>query len=273
LIEVEKRREDLGDGSRRLLDAAVDGCVGPMAQLFDVPAEYEPAVLAALGTNIDALVMTNMSTLTAAVQFVEEQAVARVALAHADLSEMPPRSKLPKGIETLGFLMDLLAPRANREVMAHLMADPVLVADFEVAVALVTQGWSGRVVTMSGQRLDGDIIAYAGSAGDETGPLGRRREIKELGESLEKLNGEHADLAASLDALRTAQIDARQGLDNARTASRNAAIKRAEEQREYEQLDRQRALLAQSVERFEQDRTEIETQLGQNEELEKDAKT
>jgi chromosome segregation protein len=273
LVEVERRRADLSDGSRRLLDADLGGRLGAISELVDVPVQYESAALAALGIHLDAVVMANSEAVTNALDLVSQDGMERVLVANADVKIAPTRHALPEGAAILGFLVDRIAPERHHVLLTYLLSDAVLVENAVEGERLVEQGWRGTVVTLTGERFEGQAVTFSGAVGDGAGPIGRRREIKELSARLDTLEQQHADLATSLDSLRHAQSTARQSLDTARVEARQAAIYRAEQQKEFEQLDRQRVLLEQATNRFQQDIGEIERDLLTNRSLEEDAKT
>ncbi len=272
LIELERRRDDLSDGCKSILDAQLEGCLGPISGLWDVPQEYEAALQSALSINMDAVVMDSMASKRAAIVYASEAETSKVLLAQMNTASVNRTTQLPAGNTAIGYLVDLINPSKGRDLLAHCISDALLVESIDDALEVLEKGFSGSVVTRAGDRFLADAIACVGRAGDDLGPLQRKREIRQLATEIDELKAAHEALKSALDEARQAVDAARHTLDEARTQARTTAIVRAEQQKEFEQLERQRVLLAQSTERFDLEMAEIERQLETNQSLEQDAK-
>ena len=272
LVELEQRRDDLSDGCKAVLDADLDGCRGTIAGLWDVPEEYEAALQAALSVNIDAVVMNSFAASQAAFSFVADAATPKVLVAQMDAVAFERTTVLPADANHVGYLVDLINPPHGRELLAHCISDALLVETIEDACHLIEKGFAGSIVTRDGERFVANAIACIGRTGDTAGPIQRRREIKQLGNEISELQTSHDHLKTELDEARERVEGARVDLDEARIAARETAIIRAEQQKEFEQLERQRVLLSQATERFRLEMSELERQLETNQSLEMDAK-
>ncbi|MEE2755955.1 MAG: chromosome segregation protein SMC [Myxococcota bacterium] len=272
LLELERRRDDLSEGCKSVLDAGLEECLGPISGLWDVPQEYEAATQSALSINMDAVVMGSQTAKRAAISFASEMKTPKVLLAQLETNAFSRTTQIPKGASVVGYLVDLINPEKGRDLLAYCISDALLVESVEDALDVLEKGFSGSVVTLGGDRFLADAIACVGRSGDDVGPIQRRREIKQLAGEIEALKTAYDALKTALDEARQTVETSRRALDDARAQARTTAIVRAEQQKEFEQLERQRILLAQASERFELDMAEIERQLETNQLLEQDAK-
>ncbi len=192
--------------------------IAPLADLIEVDAEHAPGVEAALGANLQALVVDSLAELLDSPAL--EELPGRVAF-------LPSRSLLgsPRGVDALppaalGLdpnvaipLLDLVRPDARaQEVVRRLLGRTFLVRDLDAALMLA----AGPLSTLSNVRFvtrDGGVLEPAGrvvagpssSAAVEGGGLLQRRT------ELATIERELADLDESLEALRARlrSVDAR----------------------------------------------------------------
>jgi len=199
---LEKRDEAGEDNPFRLV-------IAPLADLIDVDAEHAPAVEAALGANLQALVVDSLAELLDSPAI--DDLPGRVAF-------LPSRSLLgpARGVDALppaalGLdpnvaipLLDLVRPDARaREVVRRLLGRTFLVRDLDAAFMLAAGPLSTlsnvRFVTQDGAVLEpaGRVVAGPSSTGSSEGGglLQRRTELSAIEREL-------ADLDQSLDALR-----------------------------------------------------------------------
>ena len=127
-------------------------------------------------------------------------------------------------------------------------------------------------MTTAGDWTRGDAVTYIAGQGEETGPLQRRREIKELGASLEGLTADHTALNDLIDAARTNLTSSMDALKQARTVARDVAVDVGSLTKENEQLARQRSLLSQALQRFDAEMSEVDQQITAHQQRELDAK-
>ncbi len=146
-----------GDPSAREHVASLDGIIGSLAGLLDVPSEVALAVDAALGAWGEALVAVDPDSLTEAVASLKASGFGGVPLlvsGHAP-DELPAREVAAAwGVDAL---IDVLGPGSNRTVAARLVGDVVVVEGWSAAWKLVSRHPRIRAVTP-----EGDLITAFG---------------------------------------------------------------------------------------------------------------
>jgi chromosome segregation protein len=132
------------------------GVMGALAPKLDAPPEIAPAIDAALGVWRDALVAADAESLQGAVDSVKRNGTGGVSLVvtsgrnHIDASDAAARF----GVDVL---VDLLGPRADKDLARSLMGDVVLVQGWKTGWQVVTDVPSVRAVTP-----EGDLITNTG---------------------------------------------------------------------------------------------------------------
>ncbi|MCK6569792.1 chromosome segregation protein SMC [Myxococcota bacterium] len=226
LEELEARREGVGEGPRAVLARGAEaGVLGLVTENLSPPAELEKAVAAALDTRLQAVVVTDLDRAAAAAGLLRAQGRGRGAFVAADAraQPVPPPPEAP-GVR--GRLIDLLDARG---LAAVLLDDALLVDDLPTALDLARAGrWAGCMVTPEGDRVDGAAWVTGGHGGADAAPLSRRREIRELSASAERLEAESTQARDAAAAHRLAAAEARTRRETAARALQDGEIRRAE---------------------------------------------
>lgn len=259
LEQLERNLDGYGRGVRTLLaDAEQRSRMrGVLADILEVPAEYEVAVEAALGERLQALLAGSVADARLALDFLG-QGEGRCTFLLPEFSvAMAPA--FAKGQP----LSSLVAARAGgdgqiRALLGglYLVEDlsPFLQAGLPAGVTLVTP--------------DGDLLTHRGEltgGGKRTldqGLLHKRREMKELTAQVRRLDKEVADLQSRREQLRREALAAEEGLRSAEGTLHQQEIRLLDHQKDQ-------AGLAQEVQRL-QERLEVlsfeEDQLHEEEE-------
>ncbi len=242
LREVVERREDLGAGTRHLLEAdglrARIGVRALVREVLEPEREVEIAVEAVLSERAEGLVVERAEGALAAFEALRQAAAGRALLVTKPPAEAAPVGFVPLGEPLLGRVR--VRP-GFEEVARTLLGGVNLVAD--LAEVLAVYG-AGRIpatfVTRAGDVLGADGVLRGGSARSDTGPLSRVRELRELGGGVEALD---AELRARLQASREAESAlsrAADELDNLRNRHHTAALAVASHEKDLERT-RERA--------------------------------
>jgi chromosome segregation protein len=269
LRELERAREGYGAGVRAIFGegrARVEGVVGTVADLLDVPRELERAVEAVLGERLEWVVVERFDHARAAVRYLESNDAGaatfvplenlhdrnggrRAAPAVSPHDEGPGDAAAAAGRQNgeLNWLARHVAGTAPALVL-YLLDRVALVDHLDQAEALwrrngvvatyVTPG--GEVLTPSGRLRGG-----AGAGGVERSLLSRKRQARELEErvrdleaAVETAQADAARHAAALAALRGRMVACEQQLGE-RQAQRLAGDKDLEQViREHERVQR-----------------------------------
>jgi chromosome segregation protein len=236
LREVLERAEDVGEGTRHLLEQseAVRTAHGLRAMVRDVleaDADVERAVEAVLQERAEALVATGLDGALSALERVRTHDAGRAVLV-IERPEEPLRS----GFVPLGEpLLGRVRVRLGFEGVARaLLGDVNLVPDLgEVAKLYAGARVPATFVTAAGDVLGTDGVLRGGSGGG-TGLLARARELRELEQEVAALAQQLALLVAEQGGAESEAARAADELDNLRNRHHTAALAVASHEKDLE---------------------------------------
>jgi chromosome segregation protein len=280
-MEVLKRIHETGDahGSsfQALLQADLTGVLGPLSSFVQVPPRWERAVEAALGPDLQAIVVEQVAIAEEARRIIESSGGRLTLLPLDSLRPTPP---LPAG--TLRAADIVTCEVRMRPAVEALLGGIALCDDLAAAQALLPAMPSGsRCATPAGVvlRADGAVVIGQARSGGMLADERARRElparlaeieqrVQEIGDQQQTASRQIAALEAELEELThqaaIAREDAarveREKLSKARTeiavANEMLRNQQAAWQRErtlLEQLQEQRAALSRQLERLEEE--------------------
>jgi chromosome segregation protein len=214
LEELEQGYDRYSQGVRSImsgLSAETDGggVYGVVAQMVDVPQEYERAVAAVLRDKLEYIMVADAANGLTAVEYLRSAQAGRGSF--IPLSPKRSNSNGHNGnghranghdahaefsVRTVGegtsLLIDLVTVDARyREVAETLLGDAILVPDLRSAMALWQQGeMHNTFVTRDGEVITAQGVVSGGSEGSaEEALLERRREIRDLREAGQRHEG------------------------------------------------------------------------------------
>ncbi|HEX6240727.1 MAG TPA: chromosome segregation protein SMC [Polyangiales bacterium] len=245
LEQIHQRFEGVGAGVRALMQAARNdaslGVLGMLADRLDCPTSYTQALAGALGDRLQYVVVERLEQGLSAVQTLREQKKGRATvIAQAPRARTLP-AQLPSGDGVVGCLADLVRYAPEDATLArNLLGDVVVVADIAAAQRLYSEGFELTLVTLAGEVL-GAEGRFTGGSGEDAGAhmLEVKREIRELGPLVARLEQELAAAQARVSQLRTESAGHQAQLDATRSEGHDAELqivraekdlKRAEEE-------------------------------------------
>ena len=208
--------------------------LGALAQFIEVGMEHIVPIEAALGQNLQAIVMKETRVAEAVVKTLFTKKLGRASLALRPLWNTPSSSQstdtltLPAG--ALGWAVDKVKCQPEVELLVrHLLAGVVIVEDLETALRLAASGPVGQLgldstlryqfVTMGGEIVTREGIVLGGQSKEATGSsvLQRKAQIVELvseansiRSALAEMTLRRHDAAARLEAAQQRQQEARE---------------------------------------------------------------
>ncbi|MCZ7553347.1 MAG: chromosome segregation protein SMC [Anaerolineales bacterium] len=195
--QAEAALEGYTSGTKVLLEAQrqqrLHGAHGALSAFLETPAEYEPAIAAALGDFLDAVLLE--ADPEAALDLLETEAGRGALLPVHALKPAPLKLHSLKGVPgVIGEAAGLVqaAPEAQRAVEL-LLSGVIVVQDRRAAQrALAGQPAGARAVTLKGEvfYLSGPIISGRAKTGGAQTLLSRRRQRGEAAAALQKNQAE-----------------------------------------------------------------------------------
>ncbi len=259
-------------------ETSVDGSVvpvfHPVAEVVEVPSQYELAMESALGSRLQMLLSPQQDLTVEAVSHLKEQNSGRSSFfSSADQEQasnwVMPRSAAPSSEEGVhAILKDVVQSSARYEKSVSYLLDGVAVVDsLRTALRLrpLYQGWT--FVTMDGDTLGADGVLTGGSVESaDSGVLKRRREIKELSQQKDEWSGKLALVTASLKKMEEEMTSLQSKLDDLQKKKIELEIRGTELRKDAERAETERYNAETAYQRQERELSRLNDQLRVQEE-------
>ncbi len=262
LEQAQNSASGLNQGSQAVLQAAkqgkLPGVYHSITARIEVPEEYETAIAALLGENLDAVLLPSKTSPEPALDLLSGGEHGRALLVPFDWLRRRKPLKTPKDADCFGRAVDLIrAPEDLQPFLEVVLGSALIVRDRRSARRIVS-GLDDdvQVVTLTGEVFYASGAVLAGKDA-RAGLIARPRQIRELKQQVEELAGQAKQVEAEADAHR-------QEIDRLSGVLQEKHKKLREESARFTQISRevQQASLA-----LEQARQKQRWQLGQMEEL------
>ncbi|KAB2644408.1 MAG: chromosome segregation protein SMC, partial [Verrucomicrobia bacterium] len=202
--------------------------LGALAQFIEVAPEFVTAAEAALGVNLQAIVMKDTMIAESVVKTLTTQKLGKAALALRELeSHFDHKAEplaLPEG--AIDWLIRKITPQpAVQRLVERLVNHTVLVPDLETALRVFPQVRGSAVVTLAGEVLTGHGVLHAGQTGEAVNSvLARKNQIHTLEAEAAQFQQQIDGVTVRRNAL-VAEIETAQArLDEAREEKQNATL-------------------------------------------------
>jgi chromosome segregation protein len=208
LRQMTEEGEGLEKGSQAVLKGLNDpdrirpAIAGALVANLNVDREFIPALEAAFGRAMHAVVLHNTALAAEIFQTLTKNKSGQAALAipewSADLPKTPP-SNLPEG--ALAWAIEKVdAPDALAPIVRRLLRDVVIVPDLAAALELKKRAAHLQYATLGGEFISADGIIFGGSAiAAKDSLLGRKAILTSLSQERDSLEGERQTLIDTRD--------------------------------------------------------------------------
>jgi chromosome segregation protein len=262
LRQMTEEGEGLEKGSQAVLKGLNDpdrirpAIAGALVANLNVEREFIPALEAAFGRAMHAVVLHNTGLAAEIFQTLTKNKSGQAALAipewSLDLPNTPP-SKLPKG--ALAWAIEKVeAPEALLSIVRRLLRDVVIVSDLATALELKKRAGQLQYATLGGEFISADGIIFGGStvaASDSL--LGRKAILTSLSQECDSLEVERQTLVDARDQAQEDVEAAAGAVDKARRSHETA-------QQNHSQASVQILSAERAVEDAEQKLTNLQTE-------------
>ena len=268
LRQLNEEGHGLAEGSQAVL-TEMDGqfreaIVGPLVSQLDVEPKFIPAIEAALGRNLHAIILNNADVAADIVARVTKKKFGRAALVVPQLSapfQPSVRKVLPK--HALAWAVDqVVAPRQLEALVRHLLDGVVIFSKLDDALECKKNDPSLAIATLHGEFISTAGVVFGGSATTKADSLLERKvEIadleKEIGglldyrQTLERKRAEtETEVAAVSDKLNESRAHHQAAHISHSTAGERIALR-----------ERERDEVARKVEHLQSDKATLEQQI------------
>ena len=209
LRNITERYDGYGNSIRRVMEQKkrVPGIRGVVADILKVEKEYETAIETALGGSIQNIVTDNEETAKELISFLKKNKYGRATF--LPLTSMNNKKPLnnPQALGepgVIGIASDLVKVAQEYQGLAVYLLGRTLVVDhIDHGIAIARKyHYSIRMVTLEGESLNPGGSLTGGSFKNNSNLLGRRREIEELQDAVEKLKKDMEDMQKKLEEYR-----------------------------------------------------------------------
>lgn len=267
LRQLDEAGEGLGEGTQAILrgldnaDFFKPAIHGSLATFIEVDAEYIPAVEAALGANLQAVVFKDPAVAESAVQTLTAKKLGRAAVVPRDwLNDLPAKVEAPLPEGAIAWAADCV--RVNDpagELARRLLANVAIAPNIETAIALKSQHRSLGFVTLDGDFISVDGVIHGGRSGDKSvSALARKNQIAALDKEVAAARAAVEQCATKRTAAIEALENAQERLRVAREATQAAQVAHSTAESEVRMLERQREEAVRRRENFEREATALE---------------
>jgi chromosome segregation protein len=285
LRQMTEEGEGLEKGSQAVLKGLNDpdrirpAIAGALVANLNVDREFIPALEAAFGRAMHAVVLRDTALAAEIFQTLTENKSGQAALAipewSADLPDARP-SSLPKG--ALAWANEKVdAPGELMPIVRRLLRDVVIVPDLATALELKKRPGSLQYATLGGEFISADGIIFGGNAvAANDSLLGRKAILTSLAEERELLDDERQKLVdardqaeAGVEAAIGAVEDARSSHETAQQNHSQASVQILSAERTVEDAEQklagvqtEKTTLEQQIRSADERIVQLETELG-----------
>ena len=187
LRNLAERYDGYGNSIKRVMEVRdrVRGIHGVVADLIDVPKEYEIAIETALGGSIQNIVTDSEQTAKVLIEHLKKNKFGRATFLPLSAISSGDGFKTPGALKesgAIGIAADLVRVRPEYQALARYLLGRVLVVDhIDNAIAIARKyRHSIRIVTPEGDLLNPGGSMSGGAFRNSSNLLGRKREMEEL---------------------------------------------------------------------------------------------
>ena len=227
----------------------------PVAEVIEVPSQYEVAMEAALGSKLQMLLAEKSEQSLEAVDYLKENKAGRSSF-FAGKSQVADQSQSPAGQSgVVAILSDVVTSKeAFSTSVKSILGQVAIVENLRTALTLRPEfpGWT--FVTNEGDTLSADGVLTGGASDSaESGVLKRRREIKELTLRKNEWSGKLALAQASVKKIESQLEHILTDFEGAKKRRLDQEIKVAELKKDVERAENEVTQAMTAVERQEKE--------------------
>ncbi len=257
LHQLNEEGEGLAKGSQSVLKGLDNpsriqpAVAGALVSNLDVDPEFISAIEAALGRNLQAIVLKDARLAPEIIAILKEKKIGQAALVLPGLSNSSPETHaaLPKG--ALAWAREKVkASDSVAPLVARLLQNVAIFSDLDAALSFKKHGNDCAAATLAGEFISAEGVVFGGSRDASTDSLLERKARMSV------LSAEYAEVRSRRDAMLARRDDANAILEK-------AASEFEEARRQYESADRERSICENRILFLEREAQESERKIDQ----------
>ncbi|MBM3888676.1 MAG: chromosome segregation protein SMC, partial [Verrucomicrobia bacterium] len=254
LQQLERDYEGYSSGAQAVLrgahgaEVSAEVLVDALARALQVDPEFAPAIEAALGYHLQAVVVRDTASAEKIIAALHQGQLGRAALAPLDLPRPAVAVSVAKPEGALGFATERVHCSESLQPLVQALLGAVVVApDLHTALMIVSQSCVVEAVTPHGEFVSRHGIISGGSS-SAFGILTRKNQIAELTETLERLQGQATQTEERQQTLATQSVELERKLSAAQTRLHAAEVQTATREGELGSVEKTLSELSHKVE-------------------------
>ena len=285
LRQLNAEGEGLAQGSQAVLKGLDDperyraAIVGSLVAQIDVEPKFIPAIEAALGRNLHAVILNDAQSAEEIIARLTKKKLGQAALFVPKLgasSHESVRKSLPKG--ALGWAVDkIVVPRSLESVIRQLLSGVLVFAKLEHALACKKDEPTLAMATLEGEFISAEGIVFGGSSTVKSDSLlERKTRVAALAKEETEWANQHEILVQKRDQAKANVATASRQLDDARSQYQAAhlaqstsvnkisllQVEEKEAERKIDNLKSEKVTLEQQIEAAGERVAELESDLN-----------
>src|SRR5438874_5528487 len=202
LHQLDEEGEGLAQGSQALLKGLDNpsriqpAVAGALVSNLDVDPEFIAAIEAALGRNLQAILLKDAGLAPEIIATLKEKKIGQAALVLPGLSNSSPKTQAALPQEALAWAREKVkAPDSLAPLVARLLHNVAIFRDLEAALSFKKHGNDCAVATLAGEFISAEGIVFGGSRDASVDSLLERKARMSV------LSAEYAEVHSGRDAL------------------------------------------------------------------------
>src|SRR5437588_11622832 len=264
LRQLNEEGEGLVQGSQALLKSKEFEFAGALAAQLDVSHEFVPAIEAALGRNLHALVLRDNARAAEIVSYLNQQQLGQAALVleRIDHRDRPASKDLPQN--AIGWVADKVrTPAALEALVKGLLHNVALFENLEEALNAIAKNSEIAATTLRGEYISHEGILFGGSGKVRSDSLLERKA------RIDAILRELIDLKREQAAVEQRRVTAESAIAGGTTALEKAVALHQEAQAmqtasisKISELEREQHSAERELESLEFERSTLERQIA-----------
>ncbi|MDQ6860368.1 MAG: chromosome segregation protein SMC [Verrucomicrobiota bacterium] len=263
LRQLNEEGEGLAKGSQAVLKEFRPAVTGALVAALNVDREFIPALEAALGRNMHAIVLEDAVLANEILRHVASNGLGQAALALPMLTTVATDDHfvdLPSG--AISWAIDKVdAPEKIAPLVRRLLRGVAIVPDLETAIRMKTEQPVLQFATLAGEFVSTAGVIFGGSTNSQTESLlGRKAFIEETAQQLSDQQAALTILQQRLEELRTSVSSAAAELEEARLRHQAAHLRQSNSAAQILLLSHQLRAAEEKLQHFQTERATLEQQ-------------
>ena len=262
LRQLNEEGEGLGQGSQAVLKGLHDqsrikpALAGALVANLDVEKNFIPAIEAALGRNLQAIVLKDVQLAPEIIAALKEKKLGQAALVIPQLGNGTTKEREKRAPEkSLGWAIDKVkAPEPLASLVAQLLHNVAIFENLDDALTAKKKHSEIAAATLGGELISTEGVVFGGSRETSADSLLERKA------RMSTLDSECSEIRKQRDALHEKCNDARVALEKASSELEEARRDHATAEREKSDCDNRILFLTRELQEGEQKQTQVRSE-------------